>query len=206
MSMIGRPQRSIAAATLVALALAGCGSSRRGSSRHVPTRGTPGPSTVAARPDGTVAPGAKVKVGAAALLEYSASGQKGVLKVTVTRIEKGRHADLSVLSDQDATTRKATPYYIHATVQNAGTTDLSHAYIEAMGGLLAGGDQARQLLVMGTFSRCDDYPKTKHFPPGARYQTCSPVLADPGTTVTGALWSSPPYRGLDPTGEVSWTP
>ncbi|WP_215456531.1 hypothetical protein [Streptomyces sp. ATCC 21386] len=155
--------------------------------------------------DGTAKAGAKAKLGEPVLLRYEGGTKSGVLEVTVTGIEKGSKADVASLGLGDDA-KKMTPYYVRATIKNAGKNDLSHAAVDPPSGLLDDGTAARQLLVIGTFATCDSYPKTKKFPPGASYETCAPVFADPGTEVTGAAWTGQGYPDFPPSAGVTWTP
>ncbi|MDT0570915.1 hypothetical protein RM704_26225 [Streptomyces sp. DSM 3412] len=202
-----------AASVLLLLTLVGCGSgegtgpaddkpaSRVSSSAS--SQSSPSP-TSSVNEDGTVKAGTKAKLGEPTLLRYEGGTKSGLLKVTVTGIEKGSKADVASLGLEDDA-KKMTPYYVRATIENAGKNDLSHAPVDPPGGLLDDGTAARQLLVIGTFAACDSYPKTKSFPPGASYETCAPVLADPGTEVTGAAWTGQGYPDFPPSAGVTWT-
>ncbi|MEW9552493.1 hypothetical protein [Nonomuraea sp. NPDC050783] len=191
----GRALEVTVAVAVLGLALGGCAPSSGTEAKEAPppsASGSPVPS-----PAGTTAAGepradAALGFGRPAVMDFSYNGKKGKLQVTVTRIVKGRTADLSGLS-LSGRARKMVPYYIHATIRNAGTTDLSLTMPPGPRGVLASGEQARSLSVIGRFARCDSYPDTRRFPPGKSYRTCAPVLADPGETVTGAVWSSDPY-------------
>ena len=199
---------------LLAFTLAACGSddnssqptkplTSRAATQQTTTAASPTSST---NPDGTARPGTEAKLGQPTLLTYDTGDRKGILQVTVTRIEKGSRADLEKLSGLSGDALKATPYYVHSVIKNAGTTDLSHSAIDPPTGLLKDGTAARELLVIGTFDRCDSYPKTKKFGPSASYETCAPVLADPGTTVTGAVWTGSGYPDFPASSGVTWTP
>ncbi|MEU6071959.1 hypothetical protein ABZ864_47955 [Streptomyces sp. NPDC047082] len=149
-----------------------------------------------------------MKLGHPALLTYEGASQKGTLQVTVTRIEKGSRTDLKGLSGLSKDQLKATPYYVRSVIKNVGTTDLSHAFIEPPTGLLKDGTEAGKLIVIGGFGTCDSPAKAKtdHFRPGASYEYCAPVLAHPGTTVTGAVWTGQGYADFPPSRGVSWLP
>ncbi|ULR51681.1 hypothetical protein [Streptomyces deccanensis] len=214
MTRIRRLSAPGAASALLLLSLVGCGSgdgagpaddkpvSSASSSPSLPSAPSP---TSSVNEDGTAKAGAKAKLGEPVLLRYGGGTKSGVLEVTVTGIEKGSKADVASLGLEDDA-KKMTPYYVRATIKNAGKNDLSHAAVDPPGGLLDDGTAARQLLVIGTFAACDSYPKTKSFPPGASYETCAPVLADPGTEVTGAVWTGQGYPDFPPSAGVTWTP
>ncbi len=198
---------------VLALTLTACGSDDDSNSatKTFTSRAAAPPATTQPSPasttnaDGTATPGTKAKLGRPILLTYDSGDHKGILQVTVTRIEKGSRADLDKLSGLSGDALEATPYYVHAVIKNAGTTDLSHSFLEPPTGLLKDGTAARELLVIGTFDKCDSYPKTTKFGPGASYETCKPVLAEPGSTVTGAAWSGSGYPDFPASAGVTWT-
>ncbi|WP_327728924.1 hypothetical protein OG250_22670 [Streptomyces sp. NBC_00487] len=203
-----------AASSLLLLTLVGCGADDgAGPSADKPAprvsassspESSPSP-TSSVNEDGTAKAGTKAKLGEPTLLSYEGGTKAGILEVTVTGIEKGSKEDVAPLGLKgDA--KKMTPYYVRATIKNAGENDLSHAAVDPPGGLLDDGTAARQLLLIGTFAPCDSYPKTKSFPPGASYETCAPVFADPGTEVTGAVWTGQGYPDFPPSAGVTWTP
>ncbi|MDL4820862.1 hypothetical protein [Actinomadura opuntiae] len=191
--------RSVAALAVTGLVLAGCGSSGGDSDAKPSAARTPSssPSASAAAPQAN----RTLKFGQPAVMDFAYNDKKGKLQITVTGITKGRAADLSGL-DLSGDARKMVPYYIHAVIKNAGTTDLSLTMPDGPRGVLADGGQARSLSVLGRFPKCDGYPDTHSFPPGKSYRTCAPVLAAPGSAVTGATWSSDAYSD-EPT--ATWT-
>ncbi|WP_344266743.1 hypothetical protein [Actinomadura napierensis] len=182
--------RSVAALA----ALAGCESSGDDSDAKLSAARTPSPSPSPSPSASAATPQADktLKFGQPAVMDFAYNDKKGKLQITVTGIVKGRAADLSGL-DLSGGAKKMVPYYIHAVIKNAGTTDLSLTMPDGPRGVLADGGQARSLSVMGRFSKCDGYPDTHSFPPGKSYRTCAPVLAAPGSPVTGATWSSDAY-------------
>lgn len=189
------------AVTGLALALSGCGSSGGDAKASPSASGSPAPSTEGSAAAGVPQAGTTLKFGQPAVMDFSYNDKKGKLEITVTGITKGRTADLSGL-DLSGKAKKMVPYYIHATIKNAGATDLSLTWPDGPRGVLASGEEARSLSVLGDFAKCDSYPKTHKFPPGKSYRTCAPVLADPGETVTGAKWSSDEFSD-GPT--ATWT-
>lgn len=204
--------RAAALTFSIGLALTACGSDDSPSSPST-THGAAPSTTTAPSPtsstnaDGTLKGGARVELGHAALIKYDTGDMNGILRVTVTRIEKGSQADLKGLSGLSKDDLKATPYYVHAIIKNAGTTDLSNASIDGPHGLLKDGSEASQLHVLGGgFDKCDDFMDTGKFRPGASIKYCGPALADPGTTVTGAAWTGNGYADYPPSSGVTWTP
>jgi hypothetical protein len=192
---------TVIAVTGLGLVLSGCGASGGDAKASPSASGSPAPSTGGSATADAPQAGTTLKFGRPAVMDFSYAEKKGKLEITVTGITKGRTADLSGLS-LSGKAKKMVPYYIHATIKNAGTTDLSLTMPEGPRGVLASGDEARSLSVIGHFAKCDSYPDTHKFPPGKSYRTCAPVLADPGDTVTGAKWSSDTYSD-GPT--ATWT-
>lgn len=184
------------------LVLAGCGSSG-GNAGASPSAARTTPAPAAGGSAAAAAPQAdrKLKFGQPAVMDFTYNDKKGKLRITVTGITKGRTSDLSGL-DLSGKAKKMVPYYIHATIENAGTTDLSLTMPEKPRGVLANGEQARSLSVLGEFPKCDGYPDTHKFPPGKSYRTCAPVLAAANAEVTGATWTSDSYSD-GPT--ATWT-
>jgi hypothetical protein len=193
----GRAQSvTVIAVTGLGLVLSGCGASGGDAEASPSASGSPAPSTAASATAPTT-----LKFGQPAVVNFTYTQKKGKLQITVTGITKGRNADLSRLS-LTGKAKKMVPYYIHATIKNAGTTDLSLTMPKGPIGVLASGDLARTLTIMGHFAKCDSFPDTEKFPPGKSYRTCAPVLADPGERVTGARWSSDTYTDGP---AVTWT-
>ncbi|MEU4508157.1 hypothetical protein AB0G05_01555 [Nonomuraea wenchangensis] len=186
------PHVTVITVAVLGLALSGCASSGVDVEPPPTASGSPAPSPEGSTVSGEPQAAATLSFGRPAVMDFSYNDKKGKLRITVSRIVKGRPADLSGLS-LTGKARKMVPYYIHATLKNVGTTDLSLTMPPAPRGVLADGGEARSLSVIGHFARCDSYPDTRKFPPGKSYRTCAPVLADPGDSVTGAKWSSDPY-------------
>lgn len=179
----------------VALGLSACGGDDEGSAApDTPARTTPasseskGESTAPAGDDApaegdVTAPGTELKVGDKAVLPYEyTSDKKGTIAVTVTAIEKGSEADMAAFGEK---AKGMTPYFIKATVENVGGTDLSYASLK-LSGVLEGGTNTGVVLIGDIPGKCDNEGAPKEFTTkGASYETCS-LSATTGTPVTAA--------------------
>lgn len=201
---------SIAASALVALA--GCHSSSGASAKQTtaPPQASPvssvAPSAPAANPGATngkaAKPGQSFKIGQMAVLNYKfGTNQKGTLGATVTKITRGETADLKPLK-LGAKATGMIPYYIHVSVKNLGSTDLSNDGV-AVKGLLRDGSEAQDVILFGDFAKCPNDMTPSGFTTGHSFTTCELALAQPGTAVTGAAWTSEPYSLESP---VTWKP
>lgn len=136
--------------------------------------------------------GVEVAVGATVRLKVEAQGKKGLLDVTVTRIEKGSPSD-DFGYEKDAGAAAETPYYMHAKIKNAGKTDLSGAYFSDFVGLADDEDSSPLRFNLGVFEKCPAAGEQADLRPGVTFETCSTALAKPGVKVVGARWEEEPY-------------
>ncbi|MFD0272846.1 hypothetical protein ACFVHB_02910 [Kitasatospora sp. NPDC127111] len=137
-------------------------------------------------------PGQTFKIGEAAQVPFTFGSNKGTVSIAVTSIETGDPADLEPLKLGDKA-KGLVPYYVHYTVTNTGTTDLSHTSVDHMKGLLADGTEAQDLLVIGTFAKCPSPSLPKGFTAGQSAQSCAVALAPTASKVTGAEYWGNPY-------------
>ncbi len=142
---------------------------------------------------GLTKPGTTLKVGERAVVPFEYADYKGTLGLTVTSIDKGDPADLAALQLGDRAAGM-TPYYVRITVDNEGGTDLSNVFVHGWDGLLADGDQAQAVSVIGSFDKCDDSGANDGFTTkGATFQMCHLALAGQGTAVTAAQYGDGDY-------------
>jgi hypothetical protein len=166
-----------------------------------PTSSAPAPSAPASQPGGMAAPKAHLSLGAAANVPFTSDGKTSTESVAVTAIRKGSPSDLASLKMGDRV-KGMVPYYIHATIKNTGTIDLSFTNNNHIKGLLADGAEAQDLSVIGTFPKCDGASAPSGFTTGKSYPTCAIALApSAATAVTGAEYWGDPY-GLE--GALTW--
>ncbi len=211
--MISRIARSglawMVAMALAVAALAGCGSTISGTAEPAP--GVGGPTTTAptsAGPttpfDGTkTAPGTKLKIGEAAVVDVKGSKGIGVVKITPTAIERGAISDLSnfKMNDED---KGKTPFYLRLTIEYMGGADLSFAGIDAnIDGLDDRGQETGEVVLIGTFDKCDSNNPPRGWTTGQPFQSCKTFLLGGTGELTGARYSESgtPYRD----GPVTWT-
>jgi hypothetical protein len=159
------------------------------------------PSAAAPKPGATTPPKTHFSLGAAANVPFTSGGKAGTESVSVTAIQKGSPSDLAPLKMGERV-KGMIPYYVHATIKNAGTADLSFTSNDHIKGLLADGSEAQGLSVIGTFAKCDGASAPSGFTTGKSYRTCVIALApSAAATVTGAEYWGDPY-GLD--GALIW--
>lgn len=145
---------------------------------------------------GVATSGQAFKIGQAATVPFTSGSKSGQLALTVTSIEAGNPADLASLNVADKVKGK-TPFYIHYTAKNTGTTDLSFASVGHMKGLLDGGAESDVLLVVGKFEKCPNESLPSGFTNGKSQASCAIALAPTGTKVTGAEYWGDPYNNLN---------
>ncbi|WP_371476651.1 hypothetical protein [Kitasatospora sp. NBC_00315] len=138
------------------------------------------------------APGTTVKIGDAVRLPFSFGGSEGAIALTVTSIEKGDPADLASLKLDD-NTKGLVPYYIHYKVTNIGDTDLSFTNLSHIKGLLANGTEAPDLMVFGTFARCNDGSMPNEFTNGKSADFCIPTMSPTTSRVAAVEYWDDPY-------------
>lgn len=222
-----RTRRSVAAIAGLAVAgslvLTGCNDSKKNSGEKTnPDSGPPSagsPSAATAPTSGTngggsgsgsgsggaaVKPGAVLKLGEAATLDYVSGAKKSTISINVTSIDAGSPADLANLKlTGSGSVQGMTPFYIKYTVTNAGSTDLSYSSASSMHGLMADGGMANPLILFGgSIPQCADNTAPSGFTQGKSYQTCVIALAPAGSKVAGAEWTGEPYEKLHD--GVSW--
>ncbi len=137
-----------------------------------------------------------LKLGQMATVPYTLRKVTGPIGVTVTRIDKGRPADLAVLKLGDKV-KGFTPYYVRITVTNVAGGPFAYSSLSSTSGVLADGSEAQGVIAFGRFDPCDSESAGRDFDSrGATYETCTIGLAGPGTAVVGAQYDSS-YSGGD---------
>lgn len=121
-------------------------------------------------------PGSQLNVGDHAVVAYEPrQDQVAALDIAVTKLEKTSIEDFSAwqLSDEQ---KKSTPYYVRATIQNVGDTDLGGRQIP-----LYVVNEDNVLLestpFASSFEPCPSTPFPEKFGPGARTNACLVYLA-----------------------------
>jgi len=130
-------------------------------------------------------PGTVLKVGDRAVVPFDyGTKQKGTVAITVTAIEKGETADLAKFGDK---AKDIVPYYIHATVENVGGTDLSYSSLQLHSVSATGGSNG--VIISGDVDKCKSTSADKNFKTaGTKFETCVLQAARVGGAVGGATF------------------
>ena len=123
----------------------------------------------------------------------------GVLDITVTRLEKTSFEESFSGWQLDAATRKANPYFVHATVKNVGDTDLGGRpvplyIVDGRNTLIEASDFA------STFKPCPSKALPKKFENGDRAKVCLVYLSPRDGDLTAVSFR--PTEDFDP---IIWT-
>jgi hypothetical protein len=153
---------------VAALAMSGCSgssSSTPAATASSPAHSLPVPKGVTLTPQGT-----SLDLGKAATVAWRPSQKKvGVARIAV------KHLDQAPISAFDsfqlnAATRKSTPYYVHATLDNVGHSDLSHVAVPLY--LLENNTLLQPSTFTAQFAPCSSRPLPAHFKPGSKAKVC----------------------------------
>ncbi|MEU7554402.1 hypothetical protein AB0B01_19040 [Streptomyces sp. NPDC044571] len=149
--------------------------------------------------------GQAFKLGETATVPFSYGSNKGgTVALTVTSVDQGQPADLDPLKLGDKV-KGMIPYYIHYTVKNVGTTDLSYSSVGHIKGLLPDGSEAQGVAVIGKFEKCKDDSLPKGFTNGQSQTNCVIALAPSAQTkVAGAEYWGDPYNSLSDGKPLTW--
>jgi len=206
--VIRRPAASAALLAVTAVALAGCGgasscSAGAGSpgTTGTTTAGDSGSSQPAARVQGVTLTdqGTALKVGQAATVSWQPDQKKtGVITVTVTKLEKVPISTFDAWR-LDAATKRSTPYFVHATVRNRGTTALSGVPVPLY--LLDGRNTLLQSSTFrAQFAPCPSTPLPARFTHGKKASVCLVYFAPGHGTLTAISFR--PTQDFD---AITWT-
>ena len=145
------------------------------------------PSTSAA-PSGNAdvtKPGAELKIGERAVVPFTFGTEKeGTIAITVTSIEKGENADLAKYGEK---AKDLVPYFIRATIENVGGTDLAYSTVSLRA--IGGDGRSTGVIISGDVDKCESESADKNFTtPGAKYETCVLQASRASGTVGGATF------------------
>ncbi len=149
------------------------------------------------------AQGTKLTLGKAAKVSWHPTQKKtGVIRVAVTKLER---VPISVFHDWrlDPATAKSTPFYVHATVTNLGTTPLSGVPVPLY--LLDGRNTLLQASTFrAQFSACPSTPLPTKFTQGKRTSACLVYFApNHGKLVAVSFRPSQDFDAITWTGKVT---
>lgn len=205
---------STVAALLSGAVLSGCSGDSGGqvpnSDESVSVSPTPSAPTASASetpylpvPDGIelTAQGTELKVGQRAVVAFEPRQNRvGVLDVRITRLEKTSFKESFVGWTLDAVTRSSNPYFVHATVTNAGSTELGGRrtplyIVDGNNTLIEASSFA------GAFKPCASTPLLpKKFGHGEKAKLCLVFLAPKQGKLTAVSFR--PTQEFDP---ITWT-
>ena len=190
-------------ALVAALALSGCGGDDGGEGTGGSTSAG-GDSTISTNgPDGDGSqapkPGDQLALGDSAPLTWSPKqGVEGEVDVTVNRLDRATMKDFSAFK-LDRAMKRSTPYYVHVTVKNTGTANLSGVELPLF--LDNGSDvlfpAAR---ITSSFKPCPSQPLPKQFTEGKRARQCLVFLAAEKTKLQAIA-----MRPTEDTEPITWT-
>lgn len=203
-----------AGAVLTSVALVGCGGadapateSTSGSSSSAaatePSDATSGPAAYLPVPDGVelTPQGSDLEVKESAVVAWQPRQDLvGVLDITVTRLEQTTFAESFQGWQLDAAARKSTPYFVRATIENLGDTDLGDQGVPLYA-LDATDTLIQASSFLAKFEPCPGngvFPET--FGPGATKDVCLVYLLPNGGEL-GAV----SFRPSQDFGSITWT-
>jgi hypothetical protein len=206
---VRRSLPAVVAGVLALGALAGC-SHPRSSKVDTPT-----PSTTASAPTGsssayldtptpstatTTQPGTQLALKATATVQWTPkAGLTGLVDLAVDQVQRSSFSDKVWRGwNVPKQTRQSTPYFVHATVKNLGTSSLDGAAAPFY--LL---DDAHQLLQASSFKTaftpCTPPTLPPHFGPGQSAQVCLVYLVPKGKSYVSVA-----YRPDDAQEPITW--
>ena len=193
----------LASLALVAvLALSGCGGDDGGdgsggstSAGGDSTISTSGPSDS----EGTPEPGSELALGETAPLTWQPkAGLEGQVDVSVDRLDRTTMKEFSSFK-LDRAMQRSTPYFVHVTVKNTGTSNLSGVELPLF--LDNGSDvlfpPAR---ITSSFKPCPSQPLPQRFTEGKRARLCLVFLAAEKTRLQAIA-----MRPTEDTESITWT-
>jgi hypothetical protein len=146
-------------------------------------------------------PGTELKVGERAVVPFKfGTDKEGTIAITVTAIEKGENADLAKYGDK---AKDMVPYFIRATIENVGGTDLAYSSVSLRA--IGGDGRSTGVIITGDVDgKCESESAKKDFTTaGAKYETCVLQASRTSGTVGGATFDKGDAYSDDP---VVWKP
>jgi hypothetical protein len=217
-----RATRVLGLAMVGALALSGCSGAETGEDPGAAADSSSDSSSESATPSGSSSPsteatpylpvrdgvdltaqGSELALGDHAVVAFEPrQDEVGVLDIKVTRLERTTFEKSFSGWQLDATTRKSNPYFVHATVENVGGTDLGGRkvplyIVDGRNTLIEASDFA------STFQPCPSKPLPRRFENGDRTKVCLVYLSPRDGELTAVSFR--PTEDFDPiiwTGEV----
>jgi hypothetical protein len=196
----------LGALLLASTTLTACGGSSSNDTAPTPTRsptGSPGAaSAYPSVPAGVTLtkPGSALRLGQKATVAWQPTQQVvGVLDITVTGIASTTFARSFKGWELDPTAWSSAPYFVTATVRNAGVKDLAGRAVPLYGAA-ASGALVEPSTFATDFKPCHPGVLPTPFPAGASARVCLVYLVPHAGTLTGVSFR--PTQGFDP---ITWS-
>jgi hypothetical protein len=145
-------------------------------------------------PGGLTKPGAELKIGQPAVVEYEWIKKKLRFAITPRSITKGSISDLARFK-LDARAKRSTPFYVRVAVRNMGP---HNAEFTSVGSRLRGVDDREelqgQLILFGSFPKCESETAPRGFTTGKSYETCLVFMVGGTGEIVGLEWPHIDYR------------
>jgi hypothetical protein len=193
--------RAAAFATVVLLAVAGCGADDK------KPKAAPSATPSASLPTGNVSvpsgvtltkAGETLQFGQPAVVAYQPNPQrKSVLQLSVDRVRQARISDFAGYQ-LSAETKKSKPYYVDVTAKNVGTGDLSRTGIPLYA-VDSTNSLNQQTSFNNTFAKCPSQPLPQGFTAGKQVKTCLVFVMRPGQSLVKVS-----YRPLQAFPPITW--
>jgi hypothetical protein len=202
--VIRRPATSAVLLATAALALAGCGGGSSSGGAAGGSSTAPGGSSSGTTVQGVslTDQGAALKLGEAATVSWQpAHHPTGVVKMSVTKVQK---APISAFDawQLDPAIKKSTPYYVHAHVENVGSTSLAGVPVPLY--LLDSTNTLRQASTFkAQFRTCPSTPLPAKFTHGHQASVCLVYFVPKHGSMTAVSFRpTPSFDAITWTGAV----
>ena len=150
-------------------------------------------------PGALTEPGADRRLGESATVEWAPKeGVDGKLSITVAKLESTSYKQTFAGWKLDEATLERAPYFVRATIKNAGETDLG-GYDVPLWGLDDEGNLVEAAAFKEPFKPCDPKTFPKPFAPGASVNVCLVMLVPDQGKLVGVSFR--PYEEFDP---ITW--
>ncbi len=144
-------------------------------------------------------PGADRRLGETATVEWvPKEGVDGKLSITITKLESTSYKQTFSGWKLDEATLARAPYFVRATIENDGKTDLG-GYDVPLWGLDDQGSLVEAAAFKEPFKPCDGKAFPKPFAPGASVNACLVMLVPDQGKLVGVSFR--PYEEFDP---ITW--
>ena len=150
-------------------------------------------------PGSLTEPGADRRLGESATVEWAPKeGVDGQLSITVSKLESTSYKQTFAGWKLDEATLERAPYFVRATIKNAGETDLG-GYDVPLWGLDDEGNLVEAAAFKEPFKPCDPKTFPKPFAPGTSVNVCLVMLVPDQGKLVGVSFR--PYEEFDP---ITW--